>query len=114
MKLNNKYNEKESSHEHSKTNARPVATSACQQAIWTKVDANRTTKWSQDIITCSPYFDEASARVQQPITTSMDALSHEQQRTWITQEAVIASCDAVFQHQNKHNCIGLDETYNKH
>ena len=104
----------ESAHEHRKTIARPVASPACQQAIWTKVDANRTTEWSQDFITCSPYLDEASARVQQPITTSMDALSHEQQRTWITQKAVIASCDAVFQHQNEHHRIWLDETYNKH
>lgn len=29
----NKYNEKESPHEHIKTNARPVASPACQQAV---------------------------------------------------------------------------------
>jgi hypothetical protein len=29
----NKYNEKESPHEHIKTNARPVASPACKQAV---------------------------------------------------------------------------------
>ena len=63
-----------------KTIPEPIIAPACQQTIRAEVDANRTTEWSQDFITRKTHSDEASARVQQPITTSMDAMNHEQQR----------------------------------